>query len=155
MTTTTTTHQWERTKWNTQRAEARERLAAQNIALAGIVLALLPTLTDPLARLRHAWSWWLSWIVASASALLVVVTIWSLVAIYSTHKRSSQLAKMSDTAMRYRSVLAEDMANRLSSHTRLITMIMAAAIGAIAIVLIGLMLAQGAFPNMKAPTSAP
>ncbi len=75
-------HTWEITHWHTNRAEARDRLASQIIAFAGVLLALMPQLDGPLSEISSSCiRMLLAGGAVAAAAFLVAAVLVSLAAV--------------------------------------------------------------------------
>lgn len=126
-------------RWNHERAVARERLAAQAIALTGIILALMPTLTDPFSQVEGNW---FRDALAAAFTLafigFIIAVLWSLKVIVSLphHKMASMDQQEFDQEV-----------DRAAGHMKIVAVVLAGSMLLLAFGLISTMLIHGVFIN--------
>jgi hypothetical protein len=78
---------WEVTKWQRERIDARDRLAVQILAFAGVILALMPNLLEPLRIVHESRREILTGLAATAALLLIAASILALVAVAAPSRR--------------------------------------------------------------------
>jgi hypothetical protein len=125
-------------RWNHERAVAREQLAAQVIALTGIILALMPTLVDPFSQVEGSW---FRNALAAAFTLAVIgfiiAVLWSLKVIVSLpHNMASMDQQEFDQQV-----------DRAAGHMKIVAGVLACSILLLAFGLISMMLIHSVFIN--------
>jgi hypothetical protein len=123
-------------RWNHERAVARERLAAQAIALTGIILALMPTLVDPFSQMEG--NWFRDTLAAAFTLAVigfVIAVLWSLKVIVSLpHNMASMDQQQFDQAV-----------DRAAGHMKIVAVVLASSILLLAFGLISMMLIHSVF----------
>lgn len=75
-------HVWEITRWHAGRGENRDRLAAEIIAFAGVLIALMPQLDEPITAIRSiGWQRLLSATALASAVSLVLAVLIALVSV--------------------------------------------------------------------------
>jgi hypothetical protein len=78
---------WEVTKWQRERIDARDRLAVQILAFAGVILALMPNLLEPLRTVHESRREIVTGLAATTALLLIAASILALVAVAAPSRR--------------------------------------------------------------------
>jgi hypothetical protein len=78
---------WEVTKWQRERIDARDRLSVQILAFAGVILALMPNLLEPLRTAHESRREILTGLAAAAALLLIAASGLALGAVATPSRR--------------------------------------------------------------------